>query len=185
MFAGMTSAEQLGAICLVIIIGAPVLALLGVMGALAYGIQAPPSEQSFNSWLNSYDTPARRAVTAMGRAAAAPAFLAPDPAATLADLSDDAPTPPATLPFEPIVPEVFPSLIRLTIPAPATTAATAWRGAEHYRVTLADLIEGSRYVVPIVTRPVSTEPRHYSGVVDTAAPETIGRHRALPALVAA
>lgn len=66
---------------------------------------------------------------------------------------------------------------------PAIERSHVYNPDSVYHVTLADLIEGARYVVPISpARP----PRHGSGVVDTATREsaTAGRHRA-PELIAA
>lgn len=185
---GMTSAATLGEVCVIVFISAAVLATLAVVGATRYALVAAPSEQSFREWLDAYAaTDTSRRITASARAV--PVFLSPDPAAGAEELVSEMPESLecGPLPFEPLVPEVFPSLTRIEIPPATSAPAEVWRGAEYYRVTLADLIEGSRYVVPVPTRRVSTDaPRHYSRTIDTAGRHdgAVGRHRA-PALVAA
>lgn len=182
MFSGMTSAEQLGAICLVILIAAPVLGLLGVAGAVRYALVAAPSEQSFREWLDSHlavDEPAppapsyrepadERLVDALAVAFAKPA--AASPTALAIELSEIVHS------FDTQTVDIEPEPLGHV----ADELADELHGS-HYRVTLADLVEGSRYVVPIKARAVSTEPRqpsHCSGTIDTTKTQTIGRHRA-------
>lgn len=176
MFSGMTSAERLGEICVIVFIAAAVLATLAIIGATRHALVAAPSERSFREWLDSY----------ADRPAPAPQYREPADEALVDALADRVrgvarvfhnPSPQRVDNAETAVEPL------LDIPHPELPATP------RYRVTLAELVEGARYVVPIPTRHVSTAPvsapAHYSGTIDTSArhSDRVGRHRAAPAIV--
>lgn len=173
MFSEMTSAQTVGMWSIVILIAVPALALLTTWGAFhlpmrdsfAYPREAWSSTELGQPSEYSYREPADPAlVDALADRVhgVARVFHNPSPQTT----DDDTAT----------APEPLDDIPHLELPAVPT-----------YRVTLADLIEGARYVVPIPTRHVSTEPArpaapaHYSGTIDDTAgrhSDRVGRHRA-------
>ena len=175
MFSEMTSAQTVGMVSIGLLIAVPVFALLVSWAAFALPMR---DQQVYTAdpWSStelgepseySYREPAdEQLADELADRVRGVARVFHNPSPQPVDIAEPV--------IEPLVDIPHPEL-------PATP---------RYRVTLAELVEGARYVVPIPTRHVSTEPArpavasHYSGTIDTAArhSDRVGRHRALPAV---
>lgn len=175
MFSGMTSAQTLGEVCVIVFIVAAVLGTLAVVGAARYALVAAPSERSFVEWMNA-------ALAADEPAPPAPAYREPADldevdarARWFARATVDPFTAPAALPAAP-APDATTAL-----PVGINSSRTI-RQAEH--ATATSVNPTSPYYRPsvaaFVARPAPVFTYH------GAHADSVGRHRRPePALAAA